>query len=353
VLELKTWDPVSKFDQAVMDFNQSITSIHTLMKDMNACLLPTGMHPFMNPVKDTHFWPHENHLIYETFDHIFNCRRHGWANLQSCQVNLPFCGNDEFVKLHTAIRFLMPIMPALAASSPIADAHFTGFMDYRLAVYQDNASLIPSISGDLIPEPVTSIRAYQSDILERIYRDIAPYDPENILQYEWLNARGAIARFDRDAIEIRVLDMQECPSADIAVCQAKTSTLTALVSGCLIPLKDMLDWSTPSLLDIYQGSVKDAEQTIIVNKAYLEAFGMKDKKCTASELWQHILNHYFSGPIRPSVQKALDIICKEGTLSRRILKALGNDHSLSKIKTVYKKLQHCLTGDHSFLCNTK
>ncbi|HAL85576.1 MAG TPA: hypothetical protein DCM31_01010, partial [Deferribacteraceae bacterium] len=37
-----------------------------------------------------------------------------------------------------------------------------------------------------------------------MYRDIAPYDPECILQEEWLNSRGAIARFDRKAIEIRL-----------------------------------------------------------------------------------------------------------------------------------------------------
>jgi hypothetical protein len=32
-----------------------------------------------------------------------------------------------------------------------------------------------------------------------------------VLRHEWVNARGAIARFDRSAIEIRVLDVAECP----------------------------------------------------------------------------------------------------------------------------------------------
>ena len=48
--------------------------------------------------------------------------------------------------------------------------------------------------------------------------DIAPLDPDGTLQHEWLNSRGAIARFDRNAIEIRVLDIQECPVADLAIC---------------------------------------------------------------------------------------------------------------------------------------
>jgi len=38
-----------------------------------------------------------------------------------------------------------------------------------------------------------------------------------VLQNEWLNSRGAIARFERDTIEIRVLDSQETPAAELAI----------------------------------------------------------------------------------------------------------------------------------------
>ena len=47
---------------------------------------------------------------------------------------------------------------------------------------------------------------------------------------EWLNARGAIARFGRGTIEIRVLDVQECPQADLAICAAVVEVLQALVA---------------------------------------------------------------------------------------------------------------------------
>ena len=42
--------------------------------------------------------------IYDTFDRIFSCKGHGWANLQSMQINLPFRGDEEFARLHAAIR---------------------------------------------------------------------------------------------------------------------------------------------------------------------------------------------------------------------------------------------------------
>src|SRR5258706_15402909 len=102
-------------------------------------------------------------------------------------------------------------------------------MDGRLDVYRTNSAKIPSIAGSVIPEPVFTHADYQREILERAYRDIAPYDPEGVLQHEFLNARGAIARFDRDAIEIRVLDIQECPKADLAIAAAIVAVLRSLV----------------------------------------------------------------------------------------------------------------------------
>ena len=58
-----------------------------------------------------------------------------------------------------------------------------------------------------------------------MFADIAPYDPAGVLQHEFLNSRGAIARFDRSAIEIRVLDVQECPQADTAIAALMAAVL--------------------------------------------------------------------------------------------------------------------------------
>src|SRR5690606_34764896 len=107
-----------------------------------------------------------------------------------------------------------------------------------------NARRIPSISGLVIPEPVYTRADYERVILARAYADIAPHDPEGILQYEWLNARGAIARFDRQTIEIRVLDIQECPQADLAICAAIVQVLRALTAGELSPLARQQEYPT-------------------------------------------------------------------------------------------------------------
>src|SRR5690606_33708520 len=64
-----------------------------------------------------------------------------------------------------------------------------------------------------------------------MFEAIAPHDLAGVLQDEWLNSRGAIARFDRHAIEIRVLDAQESVAADLAAVAAVVSLVKAHVDG--------------------------------------------------------------------------------------------------------------------------
>ncbi len=122
---------------------------------MNAKLLPGAMHPWMDPYKETKLWLHDSKEIYDTYDRIFNCQGHGWSNLQSMHINLPFADDREFKLLHSAIRTILPILPAMSASSPIVDGEITGLMDTRLEVYRRNAERIPSITGLIVPEAVS------------------------------------------------------------------------------------------------------------------------------------------------------------------------------------------------------
>ena len=111
-------------------------------------------------------WPHDYSIVYEAFNRIFDCRGHGWANLQAVHLNLPFADDAEFARLHAAIRVLLPILPALAASSPIFEGRLSGVLDTRLDVYRNNCRKIPLATGRVIPEPVFSAADYHGRILE-------------------------------------------------------------------------------------------------------------------------------------------------------------------------------------------
>ncbi|MFT6367126.1 MAG: gamma-glutamyl:cysteine ligase YbdK (ATP-grasp superfamily), partial [Bacteroidia bacterium] len=177
VIELKTNGPTAELETLPALFLENIRHINTLLDDMDACLMPTAMHPWMNPYREKVLWPHDSREIYDTYDRIFNCEGHGWCNLQSMHINLPFANDSEFARLHAAIRILLPILPALAASSPIVEGRVTSILDTRLETYRVNSIKIPSITGQVIPEPIISGQQYQQQILAPMYRDIAPFDP--------------------------------------------------------------------------------------------------------------------------------------------------------------------------------
>lgn len=346
VIELKTNGPSRTLDGLAARFQDHVNTINGMLQPLGARLMPTAMHPWMDPHTETRLWPHDYSPIYESFNRIFECRGHGWSNLQSVHLNLPFGDDAEFARLHAAIRVLMPIMPALAASSPFMEMGATGLLDNRLDAYQTNCQRIPSVTGFVIPEPVFNPGEYEVEILQRMYDDIAPQDPEGILQEEWLNARGAIARFERNTIEIRVLDIQECPEADLAIVWALAAVLKAMTEGRWTDALHQEAWEVDPLYVILLETMRSGTAAIIRNRSYLHAFGMKCKTATAGEVWQHLIDSVLA-PDDPA-RGPLAVILREGCLARRILRACDGDHSRERISAVYRGLCECLAQGHMF-----
>jgi len=350
VIELKTNGPATSLVGLAADFQRDVARINDILEPLGGVLMPTAMHPWMDPHRELRLWPHEYSPVYESFNRIFDCRGHGWSNLQSSHVNLPFANDEEFGRLHAAIRLVIPLMPALAASSPIVDGARTGILDTRLEVYRHNARRIPSVSGRIIPEPAYTRRDYESGILQPLYRDIAPHDPEGIVQYEWLNARGAIARFDRNTIEIRVLDVQECPAADLAVVGLIVATLEALVAERWCARQAQREWSIEPLASLLLNVMRNGENAVIDNRDFLRTFGLTDRgECTAGELWRHINGSVAAERHLDEQERgALRVILEQGSLSSRVLRSLGADASKSGIRAVFERLCACLREGRMF-----
>lgn len=345
VIELKTNGPATSLAVLAELFQSHVGRINDLLRPMDARLMPTAMHPWMDPDRELRLWPHEYNPIYETYNRIFDCRGHGWANLQSVHLNLPFADDDEFGRLHAAIRLLIPLLPALAASSPVVDRRLTGVADNRMEVYRHNSRRIPSITADVVPEPVFRRADYEQQIFQRMYKDIAALDPDGVLQHEWLNARGAIARFDRNTIEIRVLDVQECPAADLAICQTIVAVLRALTEERWTSAAEQQSLAVEPLAKILSAVIHGAEQTIIEDRPYLAQFGIRERRVSARDVWQHLLSQISNGP---AADEVLATILREGPLSRRIERALGSDSS--RLIPVYRELCDCLAAGRMFSC---
>jgi gamma-glutamyl:cysteine ligase YbdK (ATP-grasp superfamily) len=351
VVEMKTTNPVHDIERAADSFQKNVQEMNGILKDFKARLMPSAMHPWMDPIGEMKLWPHGYNEVYEAFNKIFNTQGHGWANLQSVHINFPFSGDAEFAKLHAAIRLVLPILPALAASSPVMDGKLTGLMDNRLEVYRNNANVIPSVAGKVIPEPVFTKKDYDEVIFKRMFEEIAPYDPDKVLQHEWLNSRGATARFDRSAIEIRVLDVQECPLVDASIAALVIGTVEALTQEFSATLARQKEWEVNTLHGMLLHSIKDADEAIITDQKYLDMFGFKSgNKCRASELWQHLSEEVLPKSSMKSDKwtAPLKTLTHEGTLARRITKALNGDDSRENLHRVYEQLCDCLEEGKMF-----
>jgi glutamate---cysteine ligase / carboxylate-amine ligase len=311
-------------------------------------LMPTAMHPWMEPNR-VQLWPHGTREIYDTFDRIFSCKGHGWANLQSMQINLPFHGDEEFARLHAAIRFLLPILPGLAASSPILDGERNGILDNRLVVYRGNCARIPSITGNVVPEPVGSIGEYHERVLEPIYRDLAPHDPERVLRYEWVNARGAIARFDRMAIEIRVLDVQETPLIDVAYAALIVEVLKLLTAEQWLDVRGMNAWTTTELGELFKLTERQGEGAGVGDRRYLAGLGFPGGSTEVKGLWEHLIERVSAhGAIDAGTGRLLEHYLRHGTLATRISKAVGPLPTRAILMKVYEQLCEALADGQPF-----
>lgn len=348
VIELKTNGPVPALVGLGNGFHDEIRFVNERLRPMGAMLLGTGAHPWMNPDRDTRLWPHGNREIYHQYDRIFDCRGHGWSNLQSVHLNLPFQGDDEFGRLHAAIRLILPLIPALAASTPILDGQITGLMDTRLETYRHNQDRIPSIAGRVIPEQAFTEGEYRHRIFDRIQRDISPHDPDGILDVLFLNSRGAIARFDRGAIEIRVIDIQECPAADLAIQDLLVASLRGLVAERYVPLTEQQSWPEDLLADIFLSVVRDADEAVISDSDYLRALGIRERRVKAAEAWRRLAEEA-SDSLDAGSRCPLKTILAQGPLARRLVSRLGPRPGRSAIEATYRQLADCLQENRLWL----
>jgi gamma-glutamyl:cysteine ligase YbdK (ATP-grasp superfamily) len=348
VIELKTNGPAPTLKGLSNDFLKEVEYINEVLRSHNAVLMPTGAHPFFDPKTETVIWPHEYNEVYALYDRIFNCVGHGWSNLQSTHLNLPFNGDEQFGKLHAAIRVILPIIPALCASTPVIEGKLTGLFDTRLEYYRKNQQKIPEIAGLIIPEEVFDKASYERDIFQPIKRAITPYDTDGILDKHFLNSRGAIARFDRGAIEIRLIDIQECPRADLAIVELIVASLQGLIAkyeGRPQELRHGV--STERLSQMLTTSSHFGSRATLSDSAYLSLFGLTGT-VEIREIWAKLFEDY-GDEMSEQAKDIIGKIIRKGNLSERMFTVISDDPSRAGIESVYRSLTRCLENNELYI----
>ena len=345
VLELKTTAPERTLAGVARAFQENVRELNERLAPHGARLMPTGMHPWMDPRRETELWPFECAEIYRAFHELFDCHRHGWANLQSVHLNLSFGDDAEFGRLHAAARLVLPLVPALAASSPVMEGRVTGLLDQRLETYRTNSERVPRMTGAVIPEPVFDGESYRREILEPLSATVAELEPGGILEGDWLNARGAIARFDRDALELRLTDTQECPQADVSVAWALACVARALCEERWCSSTEQRAFDTGSLATLLVEAIRSGPAALVREPAYARALGWQRARLpNLGQLWAQLLESAVAPHAASDgeLMRPLQTIARHGTLSQRILAALGSSPSRARLQAVYEDLCGCL-----------
>jgi carboxylate-amine ligase len=344
VLEFKNAEPhPPKPQDLCAPFAEQVARANKSLAEFGCKLMPTSMHPFMDPLKETHLWPLGNKDIYQSYDRIFTCSGHGWSNLQSMHINLSFASADDFHRLHSAIRLVLPLIPALAASSPIVEGKITGSACNRMLYYLENQRRIPSIAGLCIPEPIRTPEQYESEILRPMYHDIDPFDPDKLLQAEWLNSRGAIPKFEMGCIEIRISDLQEHPGADLALAEFWLTLIRHLCGRSSADVASGDRISTSSLRTLMDATIQSAEKAHLAHPDYLAVWAWPHPITgTSARDLMLFLRDRMRPHLSASSLAAIDHILTQGTLARRILQGVGPKPSEDRLRAVYQELTLCL-----------
>jgi glutathione synthase/RimK-type ligase-like ATP-grasp enzyme/gamma-glutamyl:cysteine ligase YbdK (ATP-grasp superfamily) len=230
VFEVKTGAPLRSLADAEAVLVEGVQRFSAVLRDQwGARLLPTGMHPWFNPRKGR-LWSRSNGRIYNTYARLFDVQTHGWMNVHAAHLNLPMGDDEDAVAMHTAAALLIPYLPALAASSPMHDGELQPAADARLAWILEHQARIPESCGELVPEYVESLGDYRRGILQPMYAALDRMEDAGAIRHDFFNARGAVFKFSRRAMEVRVLDTQECVRMDVAVAVFVRSALKFLTA---------------------------------------------------------------------------------------------------------------------------
>jgi len=124
----------------------------------------------------------------------------------------------------------------------------------------ENQKEVPSITGNVVPEYIQSLKQYRLEVIERYTRDLTKAGAHPcILHKEWVNSRGVIVRFERKALEIRVMDEQECIKSDVAL----SCYIRALLRGLI-----RMNWQllpTEGLVADFRSIIKEGLNAKVLN----------------------------------------------------------------------------------------
>ena len=153
-----------------------------------------------------------------------------------------------------------------------------------------------------------------------------------------------------------MLDIQECPQADIAIGSLMIAVLQALCDERWTSFAEQSVTSTEDLATLLRSTIVSGP-TSEVPAAIAKHFGYSSR-ITVGQLWHGLLQQLrpASPLLCPAVVEALQVVFQRGTLSQRILASLDFNFEQPTVRSIervelartYQKLSSCLVAGKLF-----
>jgi glutamate---cysteine ligase / carboxylate-amine ligase len=149
-----------------------------------------------------------------------------------------------------------------------------------------------------------------------------------------------------------VLDVQECPRADLAVCALLTRVLQSHVRPAVDSLGPATGVPDRAAATIFLDAIVTAENTPIRDAGLLCSVRIRiapGLPRTAGQLWQHLYDQLRAeAAFPPDLDASLQTLLDKGTLATRIVRNLDG-HQPEAMSRCYRALCDCLCEDRMFV----
>ncbi len=317
-----------------------------LAMQLDGRLAGQGMHPWMR-ADEAEYWPHVDIGRSQALESIFGSERHGFANQQMLGLALPFQDDAGFEALWAALRIVLPLLPAIAASSPFADGACGPVRNCRLAARRDYFDTDLDFASSLVPKHYSCREAVRAELGAPLEEALEKRGLLGTLQAGDVCGDGILADFRSGLVHIGVLDMQESLQANLAICSLVVAMVRIMIWQVDVPLAGQRQWPSARLNEVLEPMLCEAEDGVIRDLDYLQLFKFPEHgACRAGELLQFLIEEKLAEDSAIVANTAvLEQIVSRGSLATRCLRALPENWDEEALYELYKELVQCQVED--------
>ncbi len=333
-------------------FAGQLSALATDVDRVEGRLLPGGMHPWFR-AEGVETWPHGNVHADKAMHELFGTKRHGWANQQGLGLSIPFASEAEFEPLYAGLRFILPLLPVLSAASPIVEGARGPALQCRVGARHDllcsRSAFAQTSVQRHVPPALEALAAFESLVAGPLNSALLAHGVGHALRASDVSASGLWVDAKAGVVEVRMLDGQECLSANMAVCAAVLALSRHVAFDSSVPSAELDVWPAPRLDELVQATIVDGESAILRDAEYLQIWGFPEgTRCRAEELLQFIWEERLAPTFEETLAPAAETIVMQGPLGRRIVNALPPRFDDEALFHTYRDVAKCLDENAMF-----